>query len=147
MADNHYYFSFGSNMDRGQMKERTPNAEHVGTGYVEGYDIVFNRKGSYRLGGVSSIVPCEGVNAYGVVWSISDGELSELDRIEDPSAYERVTKRVTLTNRETIDCQVYVSFPQEDIAADQEYLEIIISAAQSAGLPNHWIERIKQYRS
>jgi hypothetical protein len=38
-------------------------------------------------------------------------------------------------NGETAQCNVYVAFPQGDIAADQPYLVLIIAAAKSAGLP------------
>jgi gamma-glutamylcyclotransferase (GGCT)/AIG2-like uncharacterized protein YtfP len=140
------YFSFGSNMDRKQMKERTPLAEYIGVGYIPNHDLVFNRKGSYRPGGVASVVPKEGVNTYGIVWAISPDELKEMDRIEDPKAYERIHKTVIMSDGKQLTCNVYVAFPQGDIVADQNYLELIIAAAESAGLPAHWVERIKQYR-
>ena len=140
------YFSFGSNMDREQMKKRTPNAEYVGVGYVPDHDLVFNRKGSYRPGGVASIVPTNGVRAYGVVWAISPEELNEMDRIEDPNAYERVQKTVITVDGKELRCNVYIAFPQGDIPADQPYLELIIKAALAADLPHEWIDRIKRYR-
>lgn len=140
------YFSFGSNMDRDQMKKRTPNAEYVGIGYIPNHDLVFNRKGSYRPGGVSSVVPTQGINAYGVIWAISHDELDEMDRIEDPDAYRRIEKKVITENDEELVCQVYVSIPQGKIKADQPYLELIISAAKSANLPDYWITRLEQYR-
>jgi hypothetical protein len=140
------YFSFGSNMDRAQMKERTPSAEYVGIGYVPDHDLVFNRKGTYRPGGVSSIVPKEGVNAYGVIWAISPEELEKMDRIEDPEAYERVLRTVIMEDGEEVKCNVYISFPQGDIPPDQPYLELVIKAAGSAGLPAHWVKRLKRYQ-
>lgn len=141
------YFSFGSNMDRTQMKERTPSAEFVGIGYVPDHDLVFNRKGSYRPGGVASIVPSRGVNAYGVVWAISPRDLERMDAIEDPQAYKRVEKLVVTEGDEKLLCNVYVAFPEGDIAPDQPYLELMIQAAEAAGLPDGWIRRMKQYRA
>ncbi len=141
-----FYFSFGSNMDHDQMKERTPMAECVGIGYVPNYDLVFNRIGSYRPGGVASIVPHAGINSYGVIWSISLNELQEMDRIEDPNAYERIKLDVVTQDGRILNCNVYVAFPQGEFAADQPYLEIIIAAAKSANLPDRWIERIMMYR-
>jgi hypothetical protein len=141
------YFSFGSNMDRNQIKQRTPSAELVGIGYVPDHDLVFNRKGSYRPGGVASIVPSQGVKAYGVVWAISPSDLEKMDAIEDPQAYERVCKTVITEDGDELVCNVYVSFPQGDIAPDQPYLELIISAAEVAGLPEGWISRLKRYRA
>jgi hypothetical protein len=129
------------------MKKRTPEAEYVGVGYVEDHDLVFNRKGSYRPGGVASIVPVVGVRAYGVIWAISPEELAEMDRIEDPNAYERVSKTVVTVDGRHLDCNVYVALPQGDIPADQPYLELIIKAAETAMLPAEWIDRIKKYRA
>ena len=108
------YFSFGSNMDREQMKQRVPQAEYVGVGYVPDHDLVFNRKGSYRPGGVASIVPMPGVRAYGVVWAISPEELAEMDRVEDPTAYERIQKTSDYDRRRRNLCAMYTSpFPKE----------------------------------
>jgi len=128
------------------MKKRTPSAEYVGIGHIPDHDIVFNRKGSYRPGGVASIVPKQGVNAYGVIWAIDPDELREMDRIEDPLAYERVQKAVIKEDGTEVLCNVYLTFPQGDVAADQPYLELIIQAAEHVGLPEDWIARIKKYR-
>lgn len=144
--NNRKYFSFGSNMDREQMKERTPNATYIGVGRALDHDLVFNRRGSYRPGGVASIVPSKDLDAYGVVWAISDAELAKMDRIEDPEAYHRVTMPIVMDAGETIDCEVYIAYPQGDIPADQPYLEKIIAAAISAKLSEDWIARIKKYR-
>jgi hypothetical protein len=141
------YFSYGSNMDRDQMTKRTPLAEYVGVGHIPNHDLVFNRKGSYRPGGVASIVPEAGVNAYGVIWAISNEELVEMDRIEDPTAYERVQKNVTREDGKEFLCHVYVAFPQGNIPADQPYLELILAAAEKADLPPNWIVRLKGYRT
>ena len=140
------YFSFGSNMDHDQMKKRTPLAEYRGIGRIRNYDLVFNRKGTYRSGGVASIIPKDGVDVYGVLWAISPDELRQMDQIEDPDAYQRVQMIVTSEDGDEIPCHVYVSYPEGDIPADQPYLETILSAAASAGLPDEWIERIGKYR-
>jgi hypothetical protein len=97
-------------------------------------------------GGVASIASKDGVNAYGVIWAVSLDELKGMDQIENPQAYERVQKLVVREDGQEVLCNVYIAFPQGDIAPDQPYLELIIQAAESAGLPEHWIARIKQYR-
>jgi hypothetical protein len=79
--------------------------------------------------------------------ALHNSDLDEMDRIEDPKAYRRVKKIVVNENGETVQCNVYVAFPRGDIAADQPYLELIIAAAKSAGLPQHWIQRIEWFRS
>jgi len=140
------YFAYGSNMDAEQMKERISASEYVGVGYLPDHELVFNRKGSYRPGGVASIVAKEGSTAYGVVWRMPSKVLPQLDQIEDPAAYERTEKTVHMLDGEKFESYVYVSFPQGDIDADPEYLEVIISAAEKINLPTSYIDDLKRHR-
>jgi gamma-glutamylcyclotransferase (GGCT)/AIG2-like uncharacterized protein YtfP len=146
MSEMVHYFTYGSNMDISQIKQRCPSAREVGIGKVKGYDIVFNRKGTYREGGVSSIEPRVGTEVFGVVYEISKTDLEELDRIEDPEAYHRRSFQVDVINKEVIECQVYVAIPEKPTEADQDYLNILINAAERAELPIRYIERLKEYR-
>ena len=144
------YFSFGSNMSTPQMLERCPSAERVGIGVIPTYELVFKRKGSYRPGGVASIVPSEdpGQSVFGVIWKITSEDLEGLDKIEDPSAYERVTIDVQLLEGQTFPCQTYLAFPQaQHVTPDPHYLELLLDAAKAAALPQDYIELISRFRS
>ncbi len=144
------YFSFGSNMSTPQMLERCPSAERVGIGVIRQYELVFNRKGSYRPGGVASIVPSENPdqNVFGVIWKISSEDLEGLDDIEDPSAYERVTIDVQLLGGQILPCQTYLAFPQaQHVTPDPHYLELLLDAAKAAALPPDYIDLISRFRS
>lgn len=146
----HYYFSFGSNMSTPQMRKRCPSAERVGIGIIQQYELVFNRKGSYRPGGVASIVPSEDPDqyVYGVIWKLTSKDLEELDNIEDPKAYERITIDVQLLGDQIYSCQTYISFPQANyVIPDPHYLELLLEAARAADLPQDYIELISKFRS
>lgn len=146
MDETIHYFTYGSNMDISQIKNRCPSAIQVGVGKIKGYDIVFNRKGSYRDGGVSSIEPQLDSEVYGMVFEMSKVDLNELDRIEDPKAYVRKTMQVDVINKGIFDSEIYIAIPEKPTEADQEYLNIIINAAEKAELPIRYIERLKQYK-
>lgn len=49
-------FSFGSNMNLKQMKERCPSSEFVELIKLRGYKLLFNRFSKMRKGGVASIL-------------------------------------------------------------------------------------------
>lgn len=141
------YFAYGSNMSVAQMTKRCPSAAMVGLGRLPGFELVFNRKGSYRPGAVASIEPKRDQTAivHGVVWRISTEDLEELDRIEDPTAYYRRTLPIQLKDDGEVECEVYISFPNTtDLPPDPEYLTLIVTAAKEVGLPQPYIKGLEQ---
>lgn len=137
-------------MSLSQMMKRCPSAKRVGLGVIPNYELVFNRKGSYRPGGVASIVPSEDPtrNVYGVIWRITAEDLEALDHIEDPSAYERVKMEVESLDGLTYACQTYIAFPQaKHVTPDPHYLELLLNAAKSAALPSDYIKQISKFSS
>lgn len=146
MVEKYLYFSYGSNMDLSQMKERCPSAEKISNGYVENYSLVFNRKGDYRDGGVASIEPASNSRVYGVIFEMSKDDFKELDRIENPNSYVRKIMRINSLDHGELECNLYLAIPEGDISPDEEYLEKIISAAHIANLPLDYIQILKDYR-
>lgn len=145
-----YYFAYGSNMSREQLRRRCPSAEEVDIGYVQGYVLVFNRKGTYRPGGVASIerVHDPSSRVYGVIWRLSDSDFEKLDSIEDPSAYKRESLSVMTHNGETYECQVYIAFPQDEyISPDPDYLDLMLNSAIEVDLPESYIAEIVSFKS
>lgn len=144
-----FYFAYGSNMSTVQMYSRCPGAVREGVGWLDGYTLVFNRKGSYRAGGVASIEREAVANArvYGVVWRVSDQDMARLDQIEDPQAYHRETLAIDLEDGRTVACETYISYPQcGALIPDEEYLSLIIDSAMSSGLPDAYISKLKAFR-
>lgn len=146
MDDTVLYFTYGSNMDEVQIVKRTPSAKKIGVGLVKNYELVFNRKGSFRKGGVASIVPNLNKNVYGMIYSMSKKDILKMDKEEDPEAYERKTIIVETLTGVKIECEVYISFPQGNIKANQEYLKLIIAAAKKADLPADYISSLEKFK-
>lgn len=122
-----YYFAYGANMDIDTIRKRCPSAERIGIGYKENYKLVFNRKGSYRKGGVSSIEPSYKNTVFGIIYSITEIDLIELDAIEDPTAYlrEETLIKAFKNKDKTYKCQIYLSYRINDLPPDPEYLDLI----------------------
>src|SRR5512138_3517065 len=75
------YFAYGSNLDFAQMKGRCPSASFVGKAILPDHRLVFPR-GSRKMGGVAGVAPAKGKEVWGVVYTITESDLSLLDDIE-----------------------------------------------------------------
>lgn len=142
-----YYFSFGSNMKTEQMTYRCPSAEKVGIGVLQNHEIVFNRKGSYRPGGVASVQQQDGKRVYGVIWKISPSEFAELDKAEDLTAYRRFEENIRTMDGKVYKCHIYKAIPQGIFEPDLDYLKLVVDASKEQGLPNEYLEYLESFRS
>lgn len=140
------YFSFGSNMSADQMRRRIGEVAFVGKAVIRDHALVFNRKGTYRAGGVASIAPAPGERVFGVLWRVPIAALRKLDEIEDVTAYRRVTMAVSGLDGVQRFAQVYVAIPQGAFEPDAEYLEVLIEGARAAELPAEWIATLESHR-
>ena len=70
-----YYLAYGSNLNRGQMRHRCPDAYPVGTCNLQNHKLVFRR-------GVLTIEPEQGESVPVAVWAISREDEKSLDRYE-----------------------------------------------------------------
>ena len=78
-----YYFAYGSNLHREQMKKRCPDSEPVAKVRLEGYRLCFNR--------VADIVEDEGSIVWGAIYTVSSGDIGNLDRYEGyPNFYDKL---------------------------------------------------------
>lgn len=74
-----YYIAYGSNMDERQMATRCRDAVLIGTGSIQGYELLF--KGSLT-GCYATIEPKEKSTVPVTVWTISKADEKRLDRYE-----------------------------------------------------------------
>lgn len=137
------YFAFGSNMSKEQMAKRTPSAVQQGIAFLPDYELVFNRLGSFRPGGVASVVPKKGSRVYGVIYSLSASDLRVLDAIENPNAYRRISREVTTPNGARVLCYLYEAFPEGTFSPGREYIELIVKAATEVGLPEPYLKHLR----
>jgi len=139
------YFAYGSNMDEDQMHERCPSAEKVGVAVLRDHRLVFNRRGSYRDGGVASVVPESGQRVYGVVWRIGAAEFERLDETEDATAYRRRIVATYGLDGSVWRTQLYQAIPEGEFPPDDAYVELLITAAEKAGLPPEYVAGLGRF--
>jgi hypothetical protein len=143
-----YYFAYDSYMDQGQATTRIPSAVLIGPAVLRDYELVFNRTGSFRPGGVANIRPAPGNRLYGVLWRISPAELCNLDGIQDSRCYSKRPHTVySLTGKRFDRCHTYSATPdRQDGDPDIGHLNGLIEAARDAGLPAEYVAELEGRR-
>lgn len=100
-----YYIAYGSNMDERQMAVRCRDAVFVGTGRIQGYELLF--KGSLT-GCYATIEPKAGSCVPVTLWMISKADEKRLDRYEGfPTFYYKKDIEVQMKDG-TITGLVYI---------------------------------------
>ena len=104
-----YYFAYGSNLSKKQMKERCPDSKPLSIVTLHNYKLVFVGWSRKWRGGVASIKPFRGERVLGAIYEISEEDLRRLDKYEGtPDAYTRVKVAVTNDFGERIEAVTYV---------------------------------------
>jgi cation transport regulator ChaC len=139
-----WYFAYGSNMSRAQMKSRAGQILEEQVGTLENYELLFNKK---ARGGsaTANIRPAPGKRVCGVLYKIPEGALRSLDRFEGvPEHYRRIEVTATGGLGNTIPAQAYIATKVEKgLRPAQHYLQTILQGAGEHGLPAEYIAEIK----
>lgn len=131
------YFAYGSNMDKEQMKERSPGAIPVGIATLENYKFVLD------FAGTASVVPEKDSKVEGLLWLINtDGEKA-LDRYEGTNlttpCYIKEHLEVEFNNEKS-EALVYVSNRGIiDKPIRKDYINRVVQAAKDIGLSVKYI--------
>jgi len=136
-----YYYSYGSNMDIGQMKKRCPNANFQGKFILEKYKFIINCRG------VATIIPDETCNLEGILWTISSDDENNLDKYEGvPILYKKNIISVSNTSKEEfISALIYIATNTSIGLARPKYIELILKAAKLHKFSEKYIEEIKKW--
>lgn len=135
------YFSYGSNMDEGQMAIRCPDAVLLSKGTLPGYRFALDADG------VATILLDPSSSVEGLLWMISAADEAKLDQYEGVASgyYRKETVVITLPVR-TFASLVYISNRHENRGKRRSgYLDKIIRAAESHNFGQDYIQKIKHY--
>ena len=121
------YFAYGSNLNRQQMRERSPSAKIYGVGVLRGYGLTFCGHSEKRKGSTASIEPKDHSYLEGVLYHIDLTDLMRLDCFEDyPTTYVRDTFTI-LTTEGSVDAIVYFQTEVEKSLPHFDYVETIFN--------------------
>ena len=139
-----WYFAYGSNMNRAQMRSRAGQIFEEQLGRLENYEMLFNKKA--RGGsGTANIRPAPGKTVYGVLYKIPQSAFRNLDRYEGvPEHYRRIEVNVTNGAGKKIAAQAFIATKVEkSLRPASHYLQVILEGAGEHGLPAEYIAQIK----
>ena len=132
------YFAYGANMASAGMEERCASPAMLGVATVPGYQFrIANR-------GYATMVPDPGSVVCGLLWSLTDDDLTALDQYEGVPAgdYLRTTIEVSFRG-DQLEAQVYLAADPAPGKPRRGYLETIIRAARDLGLPPEYIAEVE----
>jgi phage replication-related protein YjqB (UPF0714/DUF867 family) len=135
----HTYFAYGSNLCVNQMARRCPGAADPRPATLADHDWLINERG------VATVEPFDGSLVHGVVWQLTDHDLSTLDSAEGVPVRYRRDQLTVHTADGPSDAWVYIDHRVEPGAPRPGYLERIIDGALHHGLPHRWIEFLKRW--
>ncbi|CDX03438.1 AIG2 protein [Desulfitobacterium hafniense] len=135
-----YYFAYGSNLHKGQMLNRCPDAIPVARVKLHGYQLTFNR--------VADIVKEEQAVTWGAIYTVSPEDIKNLDRYEGyPRLYNKMPVTVEDDRGNTYQAFAYVLTIKGCKEPSDGYYQIIKEGYWDWGLPLKPLrEALKQSR-
>ena len=142
---NQWYFAYGSNMSRAQVKQRAGDPAEEKIARLENYEVTFD-KIARGATGTANLVLSEGKVVYGVLYRLREQQLKALDRFEGvPEHYRRSELTVVDEQGKKISAQVYLARKvRKGLKPDRLYLQRILQGAEEHHLPAEYIEQLKK---
>jgi|SRR5665213_1047403 len=143
------YFAYGSNMLTRRLRARAPSALAVGTGFVEGYRLTFDKVSRDRSGKANvELTDNSSDRVYGVLFTIDAEEESILDRAEGVGKGYRKTEIQVVTPKSTALAVTYVATEKDPACQPyQWYLALVVAGAVEHSLPNCYVEWLRKIGS
>ncbi len=142
-----WYFSYGSNMSKQQMLNRTGAVPTSCLARLVNYRLAF-RKVLASDDVFATIVSTEGSVVHGVAYRCSPHAMVQLDLLEGvaQNCYRRESVRVTTQAGEILSCIVYIgeAFTKEASTPSPAYLNLILTGAHEHQLPVDYIQSIEK---
>lgn len=147
------YFAYGSNMSDEQIRQRCPSHRFVCVAKLPAFRLAFTRRSEKRGCGVADVVPAAHAAVWGVVFDMSDADMSGLDRHEGVHAklpaYVRKNVQVVSTDGQLLDAITYEVFTEaaNEHAPNAEYLGLITAGARKWGLPQEYQDALANIKT
>ena len=101
--DRKIYIAYGSNLNTDQMKQRCPDSEILGTGYIDDYELLFKQIGIDR-GSFLTIEKKKGAKVPVTLYSISEDDEKSLDKCEEyPTTYYKKDMVIPYTDNNGVE--------------------------------------------
>ena len=149
MAGMFLYFAYGSNMLTRRLTARTPSAAAVGTGFVEGYRLSFDKVSSDGSG-KCDIEPTNNTadRVYGVIFRIAAAEAGALDDAEGLGRGYRKGEVQVVTSDGTSPAVAYFATEKDPARRPYHwYKAFVVEGAIEHALPQAYIDGLRAVAS
>lgn len=140
-----YYLAYGSNLNVEQMRWRCPGSRALGTGFIDGYRLLF--KGS-KTGSYLTIEPKDGAEVPVAVWEVNEDDEQRLDRYEGfPTFYYKKELMITFTGLRTgkqrcRQCFVYIMHEERPFGMPtRQYVETCAEGYRDFGFDENYLKK------
>jgi gamma-glutamylcyclotransferase (GGCT)/AIG2-like uncharacterized protein YtfP len=129
------YFAYGSNMDTAAMARRCPASRPLGLGRLA------RHRFAILQAGYATVERDQASAVHGVLYELALADVPALDRYEAIARglYLKVTQPVLRKNGGPVQALVYIGAGPSGGQPRPGYMEGVIAAAESAGLPASYI--------
>lgn len=143
-----FYFAYGSNMERFQLKRLCPKAKFVSAAVLADYELAFFGNSPMWGGGNADIREQPGKAVEGVVWEISEAERKALDEYEGyPTLYLHKELQVRGRAGKVITAFTYImANPGREMPPSKRYKQLLISGAEEHGLSDEYVDFLESIR-
>ncbi len=128
------YFAFGSNMDKQRIIIRKVEFTDMQKGIMKDWKLVFNKRSDEDGVGFANIVPEYGSTVEGIIYKVNENTIHTLEKKEGtPIHYHKKTMLVENSNKEFVDCMVYIanhSRTDNSIKPKKEYLNHLLEGKE-----------------
>ena len=128
-----YYFAYGSNLCKQQMRERCPDSQPKFIATLPNHKLVFTGWSRNWRGGVASIISYRGGKVRGAIYEVTEACLRQLDKHE--AGYARLNVTVFDEDNEPVPAITYIKSGQLDESLpSKEYAAVITQGYQDWGI-------------
>ena len=151
--DRQYYFAYGSNMNPAQMAERCAAARVVCAACLPGHRLAFYGRNRVWDGGQETVVQALGQQVWGVLYELSFGDAASLDvwssvRLDGGGAYFHYPVLVRdAAGREHTAVLYKKDVLGPPVPPSSQYLAHIVAGAAANGLPDAYVQQLKNLQS
>ncbi len=132
-------FFYGLFMDERLLAAKGIRPTNIGVGFVNGYGL--------HIGERATLVHRLDSRAYGVVMDIAPGEATELYAEDSVADYLPETVTVELMDGTQVEAACY-NLPSAKITGtNKDYAESLLKVAKKLGLPDSYIDQIRQAKA
>jgi gamma-glutamylcyclotransferase len=128
-----YYFAYGSNLNKKQMKSRCPDSQPKFIATLPNYKLVFTGWSRTHRGGLATIKSFRGEKVQGAIYEVGEACLRQLDKWE--TGYTRFNVIVFDEDNQPHRAVTYIKSGQlEESMPSREYGEVIRQGYRDWGI-------------